>query len=261
MNVKQNILLIDDYKPLRLSLSEYLSELYQVYTAENGINALEIIRQINIDLILLDIMLPFPLDGFAILKILKSDPKLASIPVIIISALEQEEKVLYGLKNGANDYLIKPFSEMLLKLKINNLLTIKENILKNLEKEFAVQNNFSSEMTDVFEVNFKRDFDRVIHELINDRNCTVTAVADQMAISITTLERWVRKIYGVVPQKYITNLKLEKAEIMLLQKMGTVAEIAEAAGFNSGSYFCTCFKEKYAKTPYMVLRQNSINQK
>lgn len=250
---KQNILLVDDYKPLRFSLSEFLSENYKVYSAENGIEAFDIIRQHSIDLIILDIMLPFPLDGFAILRILKSDPKTASIPVIIISALDQEEKILLGLEYGANDFVIKPFSEKQLNLKINNLLSVKKNILNNLEKNIVFRGALAKENVNHFEDDFKNKFDQIIQELIEDNNCSNAAIAKRMSISISTLERKVKKAYGIVPKKYILNLKLEKAEIMLRQKMGNVNEVALAAGFNSVSYFCTCFKQKFNKTPNSVL--------
>jgi DNA-binding response OmpR family regulator len=253
MNEKQHILLVDDYKPLRLSLSEFLSEEYTVHTAENGIEAFDIIRSQDINLILLDIMLPFPLDGFAILRILKSDSKFSSIPVIIISALDQEEKILLGLEYGANDFVIKPFSEKQLRLKITNLLAVRDSIINNLEKDAILKGTNLKDGLYLIEDDFKNKFDQVIQELIEDNNCSNASIAARLSISISTLERKVKKVYGIVPKKYILNLKLEKAEIMLRQKMGNVNEVALAAGFNSVSYFCTCFKQKFKRTPNTVL--------
>jgi DNA-binding response OmpR family regulator len=262
MGTKLNILLIEDYRPLRLSLSEFLSDTYKVYSAENGIDALEIIKQVQIELVILDIMLPFPLDGFAILKMLKNDSKLASIPVIIISALDQEEKILFGLENGANDFLVKPFSEKQLHYKINNLLSVKSSIIKKIETDFVIGNAIDKDTTDIFEIDFKKRFDKLVEELVNDQNSSMSTLADKMLVSIATLERWVKKIYGVTPKKYLLNYKLQKAEIMLRQKMGSVNEVAYTLGFNSVSYFCTCFKQKYKQTPNSMLNakfKQSVN--
>ena len=72
-NTNSTILLIEDYTSLRLALTEYLSDQYTIIAVENGIKALEVLENTKVDLIILDLMLPFPLDGYAILKILKTD--------------------------------------------------------------------------------------------------------------------------------------------------------------------------------------------
>jgi len=247
--MKPYILLIDDYMPLRLSLSDYLSESYKVYSVANGIDALELLKNLDINIIILDIMLPFPLDGFSILRILKNDKNLASIPVIIISALDQEDKILFGLENGANDYIVKPFSDKQLKYKINNLLSIKKGIVKDLETKDFQEKYTLNELPDIFEINFKKRFDNIIENHLTENNHTVSEIAEKMSTSVASLERWVKKIYGVSPKKYILNFKLRKAEIMLRQKMGSVKDVSYALGFNSVSYFCTRFKQQYKKTP------------
>ncbi|MFW1373565.1 response regulator, partial [Vibrio parahaemolyticus] len=72
----------------------------------NGIDALAVLKSEIPDIILLDIMLPFPLDGFSILRILKNDVKLAAIPVVLMSAINSDDKISMGLEMGANDYIV-----------------------------------------------------------------------------------------------------------------------------------------------------------
>ena len=254
MAFKINILLIEDYKPLRTFLVQYLQQNYKVYTAEDGIYALEIIKNNVIELVILDLMLPFPLDGFAILKILKNDANLSDIPVIIISAIDEDDKIELALENGANDFLIKPFSEKQLLLKINNLLSVKQMILKKVESEYIFQNSSVTPPKNMFEVDFKKRFAEVVEQFISNPNCNVPMLADNLSMSIASLERWVKKTNGMLPKQYILNCRLQKAEIMLRQRMGNVQDIAFELGFNSVSYFCTCFKKKFHQTPSDLLR-------
>ncbi len=89
--------------------------------AKDGEEALELSRENHPDLILLDLMIPYP-DGIQVLKTLKEDTELSTIPVIILSSLAQDNNVLTGLKLGAEDYLTKPFSPEELILRVNKLL-------------------------------------------------------------------------------------------------------------------------------------------
>lgn len=90
---------------------------FDLITASNGIEALQQVRDQLPDLILLDIMMPF-MDGFAVLRELKADPLLRDVPVIIISAMHDMSSVVEGIKQGAEDYLPKPFEPTLLHARI-----------------------------------------------------------------------------------------------------------------------------------------------
>jgi AraC-like DNA-binding protein len=83
----------------------------------------------------------------------------------------------------------------------------------------------------------------------------VEEIASKMLMSVSTLERWMKKIYGKSPRKFMLSYKLAKAEIMLRQNMGSVKDIAYILGFNSVSYFCKCFKEKYGTSPLQYTKK------
>jgi len=113
------ILIVDD-EPFNVDyLEQELEELdYCIVTASNGREALEQVRSEKPDLILLDIMMPV-MDGFAVLGELQADPLLRSIPVIVISAVNDLESVVKGIQLGAEDYLPKPFEPTLLHARIS----------------------------------------------------------------------------------------------------------------------------------------------
>ena len=103
------ILVADDNSDMRQYLLRLMEERYEVQTVADGQLALAAVRQRRPDLVLTDVMMP-NLDGFALLRELRSDPKTRTIPIILLSARAGEESRVEGMQQGADDYLIKPFS-------------------------------------------------------------------------------------------------------------------------------------------------------
>jgi len=106
----KRVLVVDDDRVIQQLLEVNLDlEGYEVVgSAGDGLQALEMAKKLNPDLILLDIMMP-KLDGLEVCRRLKADPKLAKIPVVLLSARAQDMDVREGLEIGADAYLTKPF--------------------------------------------------------------------------------------------------------------------------------------------------------
>jgi len=193
------ILIVEDHKELREFLEKSLPASTKVTAVSNGIDCLEMLKKEIPDLILLDIMLPFPLDGFSILRILKNDPRLVAIPVILMSSFNSDDKISMGLELGANDYLVKPFKINELQLKIKNLVSIRKEIKNQLEKK-SLLNEEDSEISS-FEMSFKKNFSTAVDELMDNNSITVQELAQKLSMSISTLERWAIKYYNTTPSE------------------------------------------------------------
>ena len=116
------ILIVDDKEPNRDLLSRRLEhEGHRCTTAADGRQALEALAKADFDLILLDILMPV-MDGYQVLQHLKSDARLAQIPVIVLSALDKTDNVVRCIEMGADDFLAKPFSPVILKARIGACL-------------------------------------------------------------------------------------------------------------------------------------------
>ncbi len=116
------VLVVDDNEMNRDTLARRLRQQgFTIEMAANGVEALEMARQKQYDLVLLDIMMP-EMDGYEVLQTMKSEEGLKSIPVIMISALEEIESVMRCMELGAEDYLTKPFDPVLLKAAIARCL-------------------------------------------------------------------------------------------------------------------------------------------
>ena len=117
-----SLLVVDDNSMNRIMLSRYITKLgYQATLAENGRQALEKLQGEPFDLVLLDVQMP-EMDGYQVLEHLKADTRLRDIPVIMISAVEELESVVKCIELGAQDYLPKPFDQVLLRARLTACL-------------------------------------------------------------------------------------------------------------------------------------------
>jgi signal transduction histidine kinase len=115
------ILVIDDELITRTTLAALLEKPnYHVEMAEDGIQGIEMAKQINPDVILLDVMMP-RMDGYQVCKLIRSDPQIGEVPIIMVTALDDEDAKLNGLVAGADDFLAKPFDTLELEIRLHTL--------------------------------------------------------------------------------------------------------------------------------------------
>ncbi len=118
------ILVVDDEKVARYTLAALIKKPnYHVEMADNGIQGIEMAKQLNPDVILLDIMMP-GLNGYEVCKRIRSDSQIGEVPIIMITALDDRDAKLNGLLVGADDFLTKPFDSMELGIRLKSLLRV-----------------------------------------------------------------------------------------------------------------------------------------
>jgi DNA-binding response OmpR family regulator len=239
------ILVVEDAKLIRLMLAELFSEQFEVLATDSGEHVMNMVIQKKPVLILLDIMLRGTVDGFSLLRMLKKDPSLQHIPVIIISSLDEPEFIEKGLKLGANDYITKPFDLKILESKVANLVQLSEAIQSaHLAGRIASSQEMGGHK-DLFTA-----FESMIEDMIvNESSLSVKQIAAKLNLSLSTFERSVKKAYGLTPNKYITYRKLEKARLLIRNTDMPIKQVAYMLGFNSVSYFGKCFKDRFKELP------------
>jgi CheY-like chemotaxis protein len=227
-----SILVVDDDLINRLVLSTNLQEQgYEVATAENGRQALEMLAGQPFDVVLLDLVMP-ELDGFQVLEQMKRDSALREIPVIVISALDEMESILRCIEMGATDYLPKPFDAGLLRARLRASLADKR--LRDIELEYLEQVN------------------RVMQAAVEVESGTFESDSlDPVAAREDTLGQLARVFQSMARQVYAREQSLRqqvhelRVEIDEARKARQVAEITETE----------YFRELYAKAQRM--RQQS----
>lgn len=136
LNNKATILVVDDNK-MNIDILLGTLNIYDIIPALSGKDALAIVKKENIDLILLDVMMPF-LDGFEVCRILKNDPKHKDIPIIFLTAKNEQEDIKKGFQSGAIDYIVKPFNPIELNIRIEThieLISYRKELEKRVSKE------------------------------------------------------------------------------------------------------------------------------
>ena len=122
------VLVVDDILPnVKLLEAKLSSAYFEVITALNGVDALELAEKQGPDIILLDVMMP-GMDGFEVCEKLKENPKTAHIPVVMVTALTDATDRVRGLEAGADDFLSKPVNDTALMARVKSLVRLKMTI-------------------------------------------------------------------------------------------------------------------------------------
>ena len=173
--IKKSILLVDDDQRLRELLKDYLNEKnFQVFTSEDFDEAREILGFFIFDLIILDRMMPTG-DGINLIQDIK---KVSNTPIIMLTAMSEDNHKIDGLKKGTDDYLSKPFEPEELFLRINNLLKLYENI-NQAELLFSFGSFIYDTKINSLKLNDKEIYltegeNNLLLKLINNRNNTLS---------------------------------------------------------------------------------------
>lgn len=244
---KYSILYIEDNVDLLDFMAQKLSVEFSIYTSD-GTDAIERALHLIPDVILCDLNLREK-NGFEICEILKKDLRTSHIPIIILTASDDQDSYLKALESGADVFLTKPFSLKVLVQSIKGLLFNREKLRFYYSNNIAniVNNedvNFGSS-----EQNFLRKLNELISLNIDNSIYTVEDLAKDLNISRVQLYRKVKAILGISVSDHINNIRLDKSKELLLNSNQTISEIAYAVGFSSPNYFSTTFKNKYGVPP------------
>lgn len=249
------ILLIEDNIDLRQFISGELSGLFQVETAENAETGLTKARALIPDIIISDVVMPGH-SGFDACLELKKNPHTSHIPVILLTALRSEEHKLKAFHCGADDFITKPVSPELLRLKVNNLLTTQLRTRERVHKQFVETTRISglSEPDQAF-------LDKVnalTEEHLSNEQFDVNMLAEQMGFSRSTFYRKFKTLTDLNPAAFIRTKRLRLAARWLAEGQKTVSEIAFDVGFSDAGYFSRVFKDEYNCVPSAFAEKKNL---
>ena len=245
------ILVVDDSPDMRGYLAKELSESYNVVVAANGQDALEIIRNQRVDLVVSDIMMPI-MDGCSLCNHIKTDTELSHIPVILLTAAVGMETRIETLEAGADGYIEKPFAFELLQATIDNLFRNRE--IANQQFVHSPLAHFSSVVTGELDHDFMERLHDVVMQHLSEPDLNIETLTQELGTSKSTLYRKVRANLGLNINEYIRVCRLKKAAEMLSSQKYRINEVAYQTGFSSPSYFATCFQKQFNVSPSSFLK-------
>lgn len=251
---KPVVLLVDDNESLLEMITDSFAPYYNVYTAINGKEGLDMIYRVQPDLVISDIMMP-EVSGKELCYKMKNNVDTAHIPIVLLTAQTSDNQIMDGYMFGADAYITKPFNIKMLITRCNNL--IKNRLI--LYKKFANQ----EENVMPFDTVTEQDqvlIDRtviIIRKNFGNPEFDMNKLATELGMGRSKLYMKIKEITGFTPNELTLNLKLQEAASMLDNKRHmNVSEIAFELGFSSTKYFTKCFKTFYAMVPQDWRKRN-----
>ena len=247
------VLLVEDNEMMLSFIQEKLEAFFTVETARNGQEALEILHNSHVDLVISDIMMPV-MNGWELCREIKSDMDICHIPVIFLTAKNDLESKINGLKIGAEAYVEKPFSFNYLKTQVLSLLHNRRKEREAFAKRpFFPVHNMQMNKADE---EFMEKVIRTIQENIVDENFNVERLADILCMSRSSLLRKIKILFNLSPVDFIRLIRLKKAAELIQEGKYRMGEICEMVGINSSSYFSKLFLKQFGMTPKEFEKQN-----
>ena len=254
-DAKPIMLIIDDNTELRNYIKSYFADFFDVLTAENGKEGIEIAQTRIPNIIISDIMMP-EMDGIEMCRLIKENICTSHIPIILLTAKDSSSDKETGYGVGADSYLTKPFSAKLLHSRVNNLLEMRKKIAagislnaKNSELTGSTQHSLSP-----LDSRFIEKINNIIEEHLDMQKMDVSFIADKMCMSHSTLYRKIKAVTDMSSNEYIRKVKLCNSARLLIENRFTISEISYMTGFSSVAYFRQCFKDEYKMSPSEYLK-------
>jgi AraC-like DNA-binding protein len=187
-----------------------------------------------------------------LLKQIRDDFQISHIPVILLTAKNDDKIKIQSLNLGANAYITKPFSKKHLIARIEQLL----NERKLFRERFWNKDNNSDQLPDDYgkyfvekDVDFLNKTRQIIEENLDNSDFNIDAIASSLNLSRSAFFKKLKSITGLAPVDLVKDIRLNKAVELMKKTDMSISEIAFAVGFKDAGYFGKCFKKKYKLSP------------
>ncbi|WP_321479431.1 two-component regulator propeller domain-containing protein [uncultured Bacteroides sp.] len=271
---RDTLLIVEDHEALRYYLRKTFEHDYRVIDVSTGQEALDYLSKEYPDLILSDVMMP-GIQGDELCKLVKDNPDTSGIPFILLTAKVNHDAIVEGLKKGADDYIPKPFSTEILKLKVQSFIDNRNRqrdffmrqVLGQIDPNKADKNSENSEqVTEGIEINDSQDNEFLINNMpendyqfvmkatqiviqnMDNTDFSINTLCKEMAMSRTLFYSRLKSLTGKAPQEFIRIIRLQKAA-ELLKEGKNITEVAADTGFVNSKYFSSLFKKQFGVQP------------
>lgn len=233
------ILIVEDNADFREYMTSILSEKYEVVVAKNGKEGLSLIKKVYPEIVISDVMMPV-MDGYEFVDKLRELKDFKQIPVIFLSAKDQDVDMQKGLSTGADIYMTKPIRSSTLVSQIRAVLR-REDILKKKIISTGVDVSADSQL----EIQLRN----IVYRQLGNPSLNVNLLADKLYMSRSKLYREWKKVSEISVKDFINQIRFEEAIILIRDKEFPIQDAAQAVGFSDPNYFSTSFKKEFGYSP------------
>lgn len=255
---KHRILVVDDDNDMRDYLKHQLSAEYKVYTSASAEEALSWLEKHTVDIIVSDVMMG-TMNGVEFCSQLKNDIRTSHLFVVLLTACTSQDIIIGGLASGADDYITKPFSIDVLRIKLENLMRMRLKIQRHYSGMQSNETSISESQEAPVKISsideaFLSRCRAIITDNLSDNEFFINELCREVAMSRTLVYEKLRNITGQTPSEFIRAIRLHHAKVLLETTSYPIAELALMVGFTDAKYFSTVFKKYYNISPSQVTR-------
>ncbi|OZI05490.1 hypothetical protein BWI93_25170 [Siphonobacter sp. BAB-5385] len=246
------ILIVEDDKDVQQYLQQLLSS-YALTVAEHGLQALVLLQDQTFDLVLTDVMMP-EMNGIELCKKIRQSPKLAYLPIVMLTARSTVVEELEGLSMGADEYIAKPFKPQVLLARLDGLLQARTRLKEYYHRQILLQ------PSEVIIPNADKEFlekaMRIVEDHLMDGDFSVQDLLDAMSMSQSVFYRRMKSITGQSVIEFIRDVRMKRAAQLLATSSYRISEIAYMVGVEDPKNFRKSFQRVYQMSPSDYVRQH-----
>lgn len=241
---RKTILVVEDNDDFRQFIVDVLRDDYFTLEAADGRQALDMLAQQRADMVISDVMMPV-MDGMQLCQRIKTDVNLSHIPVVLLTAKTADEHVISGYREGADDYITKPFNPAILKIRIHKIfdwMEVSHEQIKDPATRIAdlglseIDRRLLEQAT------------RTVESRLADSSFGVEEFSQAMNMSRSALYKKLMAVTGRAPLEFIRTIQLREGYRLLMRGEGNISEVAYRVGL-SPKQFARFFKETYGVLP------------
>lgn len=243
---RSSVLLIEDNEDVLQYLKQLLRARYNVFSAKDGQTGFDMARQIRPDVIISDVMMP-GMNGYELCRKLKNTVLTQNIPIILATARASRPDKLQGLKSEADAYLIKPFDEEELLIRVQGLLQKRRQLKKQVSGVFSKHG--SADQTENEAVLFMEKLHAILEDHLQNEGFKIKELCRELGVNHVTLNNKIKEYTGKTTARYIRNYRLQYAKKLLRTTQLSVAQISYKVGISEPANFNNLFKKIFGKSP------------
>ena len=239
----ETVLVVEDNPDVAAYLKWCLLDKYEVMLATNGKKGYDLALEHIPDIVISDVIMP-EMDGFTFCAKLKQEERTNHIPVILLTAKATMQDKVYGIRRGADAYLVKPFDQAELLARLDQLLKVRAD----LQKKYAAKWR-QSDVPPPSEDPFLLRAEEKVRLHLSDPSFSNADLARSLHLSESQTYRKLKALTGMSTAIFIRQIRLQRAKEFLVQEELSIAQIAYRTGFNSPAYFSKAFKDLFGQSP------------
>lgn len=240
------MLIVEDNTEVRGVIGDLFKNDYTILEAADGEEGIIKAMTYVPDIIISDVMMPKK-DGVALAQIVKTDEKTSHIPLILLTGKAGKEPVIEGLETGADDYIVKPFNNDILRVRVKNLVELRAQLRQRYSQEVVLRPKDIA-VSSADEI-FLEKLQSLLDEHLTDTSFNAEFFSREVGMSRMQLHRKLKALVGLSTTEFIRSQRLKLAAHLLESAEINMSEVGYSVGFNDPSYFSKCFKEAYDCTP------------